>query len=319
MILGKSVDKAQIKKISIRVWSLSDEIDATLEQLLLDNQGTIPEDKMQILKSFYEATPLAELSKKPTLTIIQGGKSDQKTSAEAPALQATPQATPQETSVANPVVSPESQVQTQTPAPTPTQDQAPKQELDPFEAAMLAEVEAQKKAQNEASKNAVTDAATLKAQEELQALSIASEGSSLSLAPSANTVSNPSQPVTEKRAIVADDFLKFRKDGTRRCPSEEKLSAGFALLNDIHFDAIMFFTVKPFKPGQDVVIEFDIHKSFTVVATITKITQTSVGSRIITENAPKYRLTASLKHTHLGDRTLIRNFLKSVDATVNPA
>lgn len=325
MILGKSVDKAQIKKIAIRAWSLSDEIETTLNQLLSENQGTIPEDKLQILKSFYEATPLSELSKKPTLTIIQGGKSEQRPQPLAPApvpMEAqSPTQTSAQTQAQTHINQPE---QTQAPAQVQLQNtEPPKQELDPFEAAMLAEVEAQKKAQNEAGKTNITDEATLKAQaelQELQALSIASQGSSLSLAPApSESEKKATNNTTEKRPITADDFLKFRKDNIRKCPPENKTSVGFAILNDINFDTVMFFSVKPFKPGQDIVLQFDIHKSFTVIAVVTNICQISVGSRIITENAPKYRITARLKHEHVGDRTLIRNFLKSVDATLNPA
>jgi pyruvate/2-oxoglutarate dehydrogenase complex dihydrolipoamide acyltransferase (E2) component len=300
MILGKSIDKAQIKKIPIRVWSLTDEINATLRVLNEEYQNQIPEDKLTLIKAFYEATSPAELNKKPKLTLIEGGKNE------------SPQ--PSQQVAATPVVN--------TPAPAPA---APP--MDDFEAAMLAEVEAQKAAQNLAA--APTQAEKVAEQQVQEVLQNITPENAVN-PPSDNVASKPVEqtpaPTPVKPMVVqppktytTQDFLNLRKEGIRIYPEVNQMSDGHCIIYDINFDQMLFFTEKPFKPGQEIIIEFSIHKTFTVTAKVINITNVGVGSRVLSSRPINFRINAVLTHEHLGDRTLIRNFLTKVDPIINTA
>jgi hypothetical protein len=317
MILGKSIDKAQIKKIPIRVWSLTDEINATLKALLDENKEVIPEEKYVLIKAFYEATPISVLNQKPKLTLMPGGKATPEAASPAPAIAA--------------------------PAAANTTAPAPATELDPFEAAMLAEVEMQKAAQNAAPAQTtptetLKDIATLTenlaptAQEKTQeATQDTTKEAALETKPEVKTETTPTvaevpvqaekpAPVklaTPPKTYTIEDFLNLRKNGIRAYPEEKSISSGHCIIYDVGFDQILFFTEKAFKPGQEVIIEFQIHKTFTVTAKILSITNVGIGSRVISTHPVNYRINAILTHEHLGDRTLLRNFLTKVDPIIN--
>lgn len=305
MILGKSIDKAQIKKIPIRVWSLTDEINATLKVLNDEYQNKIPEDKIVLLKAFYEATPIAELNKKPKLTIIDGGK----TLPSPVAPVAVTQAAPIDPFEAAMLAEVEAQKATATP-PVAVVEAAP---IDPFEAAMLAEVEAQKAAQNQEVKSNAADQAVLQQVQEVVNNINTEIPRPLAAVP---TPAVP-EPVLVPKTYTIQDFLNLRKDGIRIYPDTNQISNGQCIIYDINFDQMLFFTEKAFKPGQEIIIEFNIHKTFTVTAKIISITNIGVGSRIISPQPLNYRINAILTHEHLGDRTLIRNFLSKVDPLLN--
>jgi len=316
MILGKSIDKAQIKKIPIRVWSLTDEINATLKSLHEENLEKIPDEKYILIKAFYEATPLSELNKRPKLMLVPGGKNND---------------------LNNPL--------NQTAAPGA---------IDPFEAAMMAELEAKKVADVATAQPAVvapivapavapveTPVATAEvkpaevatASPEAQAAAptatVTPEAATIvaapaevapiisAVAPEPAKVVEPVKVATPPKTYTIEDFLNLRKNRVRTYPEEACISNGNCVMYDVQFDQILFFTEKPFKPGQEVIIEFQIHKTFTVTAKIVSIINVGVGSRIISSQPVNYRINAILTHEHLGDRTLLRNFLSKVDPLIN--
>ncbi len=301
MILGKSIDKAQIKKIPIRVWSLTDEINATLKALNEKFQNNIPEDKLTLIKAFYEATSPTELNKRPKLVLLDGGKN-------TPPTSATNTIPASSVIVSSPVE----------PATPP---------MDDFEAAMLAEVEAQKAAQNKVVTNGQAEQAAIQqVQDVVQSLTTdpnsqnAGQDQANVVAPQASpapTSSTQLSSVPTPKTYTTQDFLNLRKEGIRIYPDDQCISHGQSIIYDIHFEQMLFFTEKSFKPGQEIIIEFNIHKTFTVTAKIISITNVGVGSRVISPKPINYRINAVLTHEHLGDRTLIRNFLTKVDPLIN--
>ena len=88
---------------------------------------------------------------------------------------------------------------------------------------------------------------------------------------------------------------------------------GYAILYDINCEDISFFTEHPFLPGQEIVIEFGIAKTFTVQAEVVYIKNFQGRSRLIQAWRPNCRIKAKIMAQHPGDRTLLREFLMSVD------
>lgn len=109
----------------------------------------------------------------------------------------------------------------------------------------------------------------------------------------------------------------FNKDNTpfRRRPElldEKMCSPGVLILSDINMEEILFFSKYPFDFGQSVVIEFLIPNYFIMGAEIISCARYNRKSRIINPTRPEYRLKAKFNFQTMGERTLLRNFLKSI-------
>ena len=94
---------------------------------------------------------------------------------------------------------------------------------------------------------------------------------------------------------------------------ESKLSKGITILSEINMEAIYFFAGKPFVSGQIVLIEFLVPKHFIVSAQIVYCRPVNLKSRIISENKLPYRLGASFPFLQRGERTLLRQFVASIE------
>ncbi|MDH4468426.1 MAG: hypothetical protein QE271_10230 [Bacteriovoracaceae bacterium] len=88
---------------------------------------------------------------------------------------------------------------------------------------------------------------------------------------------------------------------------------GYAILYDINFDEISFFSEFAFLPGQEIIIELGIAKSFTIHAEVDYIKSFQGKTRLIQAWKPICRIKAKFLCRHPGDRTLLREFLRSVD------
>ncbi len=110
----------------------------------------------------------------------------------------------------------------------------------------------------------------------------------------------------------AEKLVEIRTKVKRVVPDKEHLSHGHLFLFDIDMDQILFFGDKHFKPGQTVVIEFDIDHGFTLKAEVDYVKHIGIKSRIITEYPPHYRLRCYWQLEKPGDRTLLRRFLSSL-------
>lgn len=96
----------------------------------------------------------------------------------------------------------------------------------------------------------------------------------------------------------------------------EKLFRGILLLSDLNMQSIALFSTKSFIPGQNIVIEFDIPYSFVVSAEVISCRKYSMKSKIISLTRPDFRLFARFTFSLPGERTLLRNFVKSIEPTV---
>lgn len=301
MILGKSIDKAQIKKIPIRAWSLTEEINATVKALREENQNIIPEDKLILIKAFYECTPISELNKKPQLKLVPGGQIQ-----EAPNL-----GTIDEFEAAM-LAADDAKKATQTPASATEVNAQPSSEAEPVLAAPVTDTT-----------TPVVEAVSPEVAAPTDATAPIVEAAPVVAAPVSTEIPKVVEVVTNEiknkpiKNYSIQDFLNLRKNGIRAYPNDEFITNGNCIIYDVNFDQILFFTEKPFKPGQEIVIEFCIHKTFTVTAKVLTIKNIGVGSRILSNQPVNYRINAILTHEHLGDKTLLRNFLGKVDPFLN--
>lgn len=100
-------------------------------------------------------------------------------------------------------------------------------------------------------------------------------------------------------------------------PSDER-NKGFLFLAELNMDGILFFSKQTYKPGQNIVIEFLVTKPFTLIIEIMKSVPISNRSKIISDSRPEHRILGEFKFYFSGERTNLRNFLKSVEPDLPP-
>lgn len=100
---------------------------------------------------------------------------------------------------------------------------------------------------------------------------------------------------------------------TRQAPDLDRISYGFTLLSDINMDTMLGFVKDSFLQGQSIVVEFLIPQSFMISADVTYCHHYAMRSKIISSTKPDYRLQCSFSYVFAGERTNLRNFLKSIE------
>ncbi len=101
--------------------------------------------------------------------------------------------------------------------------------------------------------------------------------------------------------------------------SEEDISSGKTILAEVGMDRIYFFSNKSFLNGQSIVIEFLIPKRFVMNANIVFCREYNMKSRIISKNRLPYRIGADFSFLKEGERTLLRQFIHSIEPEVPEA
>ncbi|ATH07287.1 hypothetical protein BIY24_04850 [Halobacteriovorax marinus] len=101
--------------------------------------------------------------------------------------------------------------------------------------------------------------------------------------------------------------------------SDDDISIGRTILAEVGMDRIYFFSSKPFLNGQSIVIEFVIPKRFVVNANIVFCREYNMKSRIISKNRLPYRIGADFSFLKEGERTLLRQFIHSIEPEVQEA
>ncbi|MEI8346070.1 MAG: hypothetical protein WCG27_01285, partial [Pseudomonadota bacterium] len=250
-----STDAVLIKKISLHLWTLRDEIEAAIIER--SNTGQVATDVPELIAD-YGTTPSPTISPQaaPSTPLATG-----------PQLVPTP---PVETApaAATPPVDPAA------PAPaTPSVDPAAPA-MDPDEMEMAKAI-AEAKAAEDAQKAAAS------------MLSVAAVG-----------------PTDNQQKIV------------QKVPelSEENIHHGSTILQEIGMERMSLFTDHHFLEGQSIVIEFLIPKRFIVSASVVVCKRYNMKSRIIGEMRLPFRMSVQFTFTRPGERTLMREFLKSISS-----
>lgn len=94
---------------------------------------------------------------------------------------------------------------------------------------------------------------------------------------------------------------------------EHNIHHGVCVLSEVTMDTFSFFTSKNLLEGQSIVIEFQVPKKFVVNAEVRYCRPFNIKSRIISENRMKCRVTASFSFLKEGERTLLRQFIQSIE------
>lgn len=98
--------------------------------------------------------------------------------------------------------------------------------------------------------------------------------------------------------------------------AEEKIFSGTLILSELEMDHMYFFTNKQFTVGQSVVVEFMIPKRFSVNVNVAYCRAFNLKSRIISSQNYRYRVAAKFTFLKEGERTLLRQFIKSIEPEV---
>ncbi len=97
---------------------------------------------------------------------------------------------------------------------------------------------------------------------------------------------------------------------------EDRLSRGVSILSELSMDGLYFFSEKKFMEGQSIVIEFQIPKKFVLNAIVSFCRPFNASSRIISNRKVDYRTVANFTFLKEGERTLLREFIRSIEPDI---
>lgn len=131
---------------------------------------------------------------------------------------------------------------------------------------------------------------------------------------------NPGLKLVEEEADISTEAeLSEKKPGPaeviQRRPkiSEDKLYGGTLVLSELEMDHMYFFTNKQFTVGQSIVVEFLVPKRFSINVDVVYCRAFNMKSRIISSQNYRFRVAARFTFLKPGERTLLRQFIKSVE------
>lgn len=249
MIYGNSTDPVLIKKISLKIWTLRDEIEAVISSRYKDSEN---KPNINDLIEEYKA--------KGSLAILEDGAGDDGEIKDAAEL-----------------------------------DDFGEDEM----AKALAEAEAQEAAEangegeEEADSNSEENGEESEENQEEQADNILR----LETAPEEK---NGRLVIKQRTPMIPDN----------------KVSHGRAILAEIYMDQMYFFSDTEFLVGQSIVLEFLVPKKFIMNATVAFCRTYNMKSRIISKNRLPFRVGINFSYLKDGERTVLRNFVKSIEPDV---
>lgn len=98
--------------------------------------------------------------------------------------------------------------------------------------------------------------------------------------------------------------------------NENKIFTGRTILAEINMNEMYFFASENFLVGQSVVLEFLIPKKFIVNADIIYCRTFNLKSRVISKNKMPFRVGVKFTFLKEGERTLLRQFVESIEPDV---
>ena len=97
---------------------------------------------------------------------------------------------------------------------------------------------------------------------------------------------------------------------------ENQLYHAKTLLAEIAMDRMFFFCSETFTEGTSVVVEFCVPQRFVINAEVIYCRLYNMKSRIISKNKLPYRIAVDFNFLKEGERTLLRQFLKTIEPEV---
>lgn len=261
MIHSNSTDPVLIKRISLKIWSLRDEVEAVLQRALRDQPGKeeLTPEEIQKIKSEYQYR--GPIDQRPNLQLVQGGATE---GGDA--------------------------------------------EGEDLEAAMAAAMGGGEEGAEEAEAPAAegeegTEASAEGEEEDLEAAMAAAMGG------------GGEEGDAPAAGAPAGGPLKVIQRSSDTLP-ESKISRGVTILSEVSMDSLYFFGSEKYLEGQSIVIEFQVPKRFVVNATVAYCRPFNIRSRIISDKKVSYRVVARFSFLKDGERTLLRDFIKSIEPEV---
>lgn len=121
-----------------------------------------------------------------------------------------------------------------------------------------------------------------------------------------------------KEGSEVNDEIRQHVEVLRRVPdlAKDKIYSGKMLLAELDMQYIYFFCEQKFFEGQSIVLDFQIPMRFVANANILYCRPYNMKSRIISANRLPYRIAAKFTFLKEGERTLLRNFISSIEPTL---
>ncbi len=256
MIHGNSNDPVLIKRIALKIWSLRDEVESVIHQVLAQRADGNPLSPEEIQKVRDEFSYKGPVDQKAGLKLIEGGANEGE-DLEAAMASAMGGA-----------------------------DESSEESGDDLEAQMAAAMGGGDEAGEESG-------------DDLEAAMAAAMGGDTTEAAQAS-------PETKARII---------QRGSHNI-KEENVSRGVSILSELTMDGLYFFSAQEFMEGQSIVIEFQIPKKFVLNAQVSFCRAFNISSRIISSKKVDYRTVAKFTFLKEGERTLLREFIRSIEPDV---
>lgn len=264
MIHSNSTDPVLIKRISLKIWTLRDEVEAVLHKVLRaqpDKKELSPEEVQAIKNEYLYRGPIDQ---RPNLQLVQGGAAEASEEADGG---------------------------------------------EDLEAAMAAAMGGGADEGGESEES--PEAAQANGEEGED------DGEDLEAAMAA-AMGGGAQEAAKPTAVPAGGPLKvIQRVSDNIAP--EKITRGVTILSEVSMDSLYFFGSQKFLEGQSIVIEFQVPKRFVVNATVAYCRPFNIRSRIISDKKVSYRIVARFTFLKDGERTLLRDFIKSIEPEVQSA
>lgn len=258
-IYNSSKDTVLIKKIGLRIWSLRDEVKATVKSDLSRNKISVNNPNLTSIIQEYTTgkivTDDAGTEKEVSLGGLENPATDKENQVKVEEQPAASEEKLETTSEEKPTTD---TINSATPEPAP--------ETDADELAMAQAIAEEQKETNP----------------------------------------TESIPATAER--------HEKNHILQRIPQldPEEIAIGRAMLSEINMERMFFFCEKKFMEGQAIVIEFLVPKRFVLNAEVHYCMEFNLKSRIISKNRLPYRTIVKFTFLKEGERTLLRDFVKSI-------
>ena len=114
----------------------------------------------------------------------------------------------------------------------------------------------------------------------------------------------------------AEEKPKQREPFERVRPDEKLIGQGYVLLADIVMDQMLLFCNKNYTIGQNLIVEFQVTKPFSVTAELTVSQDIARNSKIIKQIKYARRLQTVFLFQFPGERANLRKFLQSIEPEI---
>lgn len=301
-LIGKSTHPVQIKKIAVRIWALRDEIEAAIAERLKEEEHSEdnPADISDI-KDYYHK-------------VINGTASDPSEDEDETDENLDPSGNPMDDDAAAMLAAmgggEEGAEDSESEGSENEDADAEKTEEDDDSEAADEETDDLDNSDEDTDEDKETEEAKDGeeiSEEDEEAASLAAE-----MLADQGGDAEASDDEAEKPA------KKERGPFERVVPDESKMAKGYVLLADVFMDQILLFCNKKFTIGQNLVIEFMVTEPFTVSAELVVCQDIGRNSKVIREVKYGNRLQCIFLFQFPGERSSLREFLKSVEPEIPP-